>query len=203
MADVLERNNVSGAVISAVCGGGDAGLVGQASGFAKRTSLAISSCHRLALTTPIPSLPSLSTLSHTLANDRRVPLISFTGSTKTGKQVAMDVQARFGKSLLELGGNNALTILEDADLDMACRSVLFAAVGTAGQRCTSVRRLVRLTRQQKGGSEEREIERAEKQQKRSIKLAIARPCSFPIIYSWSRRVSTMKLLRDLSRPTSR
>ena len=71
-----------------------------------------------------------------------MPLVSFTGSTKTGKAVAMDVQARFGKSLLELGGNNALTILEDADLDMACRSVLFAAVGTAGQRCTSVRRLV-------------------------------------------------------------
>ena len=153
MADVLERNNVSGAVISAVCGGGDAGFVGQTSlkGRHRRSDL------RLARPlTPIPAC--FPPLSHTLANDRRVPLISFTGSTKTGKQVAMDVQARFGKSLLELGGNNALTILEDADLDMACRSVLFAAVGTAGQRCTSVRRLVRFARRKKEG-ERRERER--------------------------------------------
>ncbi len=77
-----------------------------------------------------------------LAADERVKLLSFTGSTATGREVALQVQQRFGKVLLELGGNNALTIMEDADLDMALRSVLFAAVGTAGQRCTTLRRLL-------------------------------------------------------------
>jgi aldehyde dehydrogenase family 7 protein A1 len=77
-----------------------------------------------------------------LAEDKRVPLVSFTGSTRAGHAVGNTVQNRFGKVLLELGGNNALTIMEDADLDMAVRSVLFAAVGTAGQRCTTLRRLL-------------------------------------------------------------
>ena len=71
-----------------------------------------------------------------------VDLMSFTGSTAVGKQVASVVQNRFGKVLLELGGNNALIVLEDADMDLAVRSVLFAAVGTAGQRCTTTRRLI-------------------------------------------------------------
>ncbi|CAH7020884.1 Aldh7a1 [Phodopus roborovskii] len=77
-----------------------------------------------------------------MAKDTRVNLLSFTGSTQVGKQVALMVQERFGRSLLELGGNNAIIAFEDADLSLVLPSALFAAVGTAGQRCTSVRRLV-------------------------------------------------------------
>ena len=74
--------------------------------------------------------------------DKRVPLISATGSTRVGKKVGAIVGERLGRSLLELGGNNAIIITENADLDMALRAVLFGAVGTAGQRCTSTRRLI-------------------------------------------------------------
>lgn len=74
--------------------------------------------------------------------DKRVPLISATGSTRVGKRVGAIVGERLGRSLLELGGNNAIIISEHADLDMALRAVLFGAVGTAGQRCTSTRRLI-------------------------------------------------------------
>jgi aldehyde dehydrogenase (NAD+) len=74
--------------------------------------------------------------------DHRVPLISATGSTRVGKRVGKIVGERLGRSLLELGGNNAIIISEHADLDMALRAVLFGAVGTAGQRCTSTRRLI-------------------------------------------------------------
>ncbi len=74
--------------------------------------------------------------------DHRVPLISATGSTKMGKRVGRIVGERLGRSLLELGGNNAIIISQHADLDMAIRAVLFGAVGTAGQRCTSTRRLI-------------------------------------------------------------
>jgi len=77
-----------------------------------------------------------------ISEDKRIPLVSFTGSTHVGKQVALTVQQRFGKSILELGGNNAILILDDADLDLAIPAVFFAAVGTAGQRCTTARRLV-------------------------------------------------------------
>ncbi|GAC1303717.1 MAG: aldehyde dehydrogenase family protein [Mucilaginibacter sp.] len=77
-----------------------------------------------------------------MANDVRVPLISATGSTRMGKAVGTAVAARLGKSLLELGGNNAIIVTENADLDMALVGALFGAVGTAGQRCTSTRRLI-------------------------------------------------------------
>jgi len=77
-----------------------------------------------------------------LAEDPRIKLVSFTGSTAVGKQVALTVQERFGKHLLELGGNNALIVNDDADLEMVVRSAVFACVGTAGQRCTTLRRLV-------------------------------------------------------------
>uniref|UniRef100_A0A8C2UMZ5 aldehyde dehydrogenase (NAD(+)) n=1 Tax=Chinchilla lanigera TaxID=34839 RepID=A0A8C2UMZ5_CHILA len=77
-----------------------------------------------------------------MAKDERVNLLSFTGSTQVGKQVALMVQERFGKCLLELGGNNAIIAFEDADLNLVVPSALFAAVGTAGQRCTTARRLV-------------------------------------------------------------
>lgn len=77
-----------------------------------------------------------------LARDARLPLISATGSCAMGRKVGQVVAARMGRTLLELGGNNAITILDDADLDLATRAVLFGAVGTAGQRCTTTRRLL-------------------------------------------------------------
>jgi aldehyde dehydrogenase (NAD+) len=76
-----------------------------------------------------------------IAADRRFPLVSATGSCVMGRAVGQVVSERLGRSLLELGGNNAIIILKDADLGMAIRSVLFGAVGTAGQRCTSTRRV--------------------------------------------------------------
>jgi aldehyde dehydrogenase (NAD+) len=76
-----------------------------------------------------------------LIADRRVPLISATGSTRMGRHVAQVVAARLGRSLLELGGNNGVIVMDDADPDLVVRAVLFGAVGTAGQRCTTIRRL--------------------------------------------------------------
>ena len=77
-----------------------------------------------------------------MAKDRRIDLLSFTGSTEVGRQVGATVQSRFGRHVLELGGNNALIVNEDADLEMALRSMLFSCVGTAGQRCTTTRRVM-------------------------------------------------------------
>lgn len=77
-----------------------------------------------------------------MANDIRIPLVSATGSTRMGKAVGTAVASRLGRSLLELGGNNAIIISKDADLDIAILGSLFGAVGTAGQRCTSTRRLI-------------------------------------------------------------
>jgi aldehyde dehydrogenase (NAD+) len=77
-----------------------------------------------------------------MANDARVPLVSATGSTRMGKAVGAAVGARLGRALLELGGNNAIIISENADLDMSLVGAVFGAVGTAGQRCTSTRRLI-------------------------------------------------------------
>lgn len=77
-----------------------------------------------------------------LAHDPRVSLVSATGSTRMGKAVAQAVAARLGRSLLELGGNNAIIVSEHADLDLAIPAIVFGAVGTAGQRCTSTRRLI-------------------------------------------------------------
>jgi L-aminoadipate-semialdehyde dehydrogenase len=77
-----------------------------------------------------------------LADDPRLPLVSATGSTEMGKAIAPRIAARLGRSLLELGGNNAAIVAPSADLDLVVRGVLFAAVGTAGQRCTSLRRLI-------------------------------------------------------------
>ena len=77
-----------------------------------------------------------------LVDDARVRLVSATGSTRMGRAVAPRVAARFGRSLLELGGNNAMIVTPSADLDLAVRAILFSAVGTCGQRCTSLRRLI-------------------------------------------------------------
>ncbi|TVR48482.1 MAG: aldehyde dehydrogenase family protein, partial [Rhodobacteraceae bacterium] len=81
-------------------------------------------------------------LGDALVTDPRVPLVSATGSTRMGRIVAPKVAERFGRSILELGGNNAMIVAPSADLDMAVRAIVFSAVGTAGQRCTSLRRLI-------------------------------------------------------------
>lgn len=77
-----------------------------------------------------------------IAKDRRIPVVSFTGSTAVGRKVGTTVADRLGRSILEMGGNNAVIVLEDANQDLALRACLFAAVGTAGQRCTTLRRLI-------------------------------------------------------------
>jgi len=83
-----------------------------------------------------------SVVGERMLNDKRVQLISFTGSTKMGRHVSEVVSERFGKTILELGGNNAIVIDETADMDMVIPAVAFGAVGTAGQRCTSTRRII-------------------------------------------------------------
>src|SRR5213596_1585744 len=77
-----------------------------------------------------------------LATDRRIPLVSATGSTRMGFDVAKEVHGRLGRTVMELGGNNALIVAPTADLDMATQSIFLGAVGTAGQRCTSTRRVM-------------------------------------------------------------
>ncbi|MBZ0275978.1 MAG: aldehyde dehydrogenase family protein [Anaerolineae bacterium] len=81
-------------------------------------------------------------LGQLMSSDHRLPLVSFTGSIRTGRKVAETVARRLGRTILELGGNNAIIVTEDANLDMAVRAILFGAVGTAGQRCTSTRRII-------------------------------------------------------------
>ncbi|NLL29415.1 MAG: aldehyde dehydrogenase family protein [Bacteroidales bacterium] len=83
-----------------------------------------------------------SVLGDNFVADKRIPLFSITGSTRVGKRAGEIIGARLGKSILELGGNNAVIISESADLDMAVSSTVFGAVGTCGQRCTSTRRLI-------------------------------------------------------------
>lgn len=81
-------------------------------------------------------------IGESMSHDLRIPLISATGSVRMGKKVGAAVGARLGKSILELGGNNAIIISEESDLDMALQATVFGAVGTCGQRCTSTRRLI-------------------------------------------------------------
>jgi aldehyde dehydrogenase (NAD+) len=80
-------------------------------------------------------------IGEALVNDGRIPLVSFTGSTEVGRRVSETVARRLGRTILELGGNNGLIVMDDANLDLALRAVVFGAVGTAGQRCTTTRRL--------------------------------------------------------------
>src|SRR4029077_1455547 len=81
-------------------------------------------------------------IGEALARDPRVPLLSATGRCRMGRSVAPVVAQRLGRCLLELGGNNAMIVAPSADLRLATRAILFSAVGTAGQRCTSLRRLI-------------------------------------------------------------
>lgn len=82
------------------------------------------------------------TVGEWITNDPRLRLISFTGSTAVGRNISQAVSKRFGRCILELGGNNAIVVLADADLDLAIRATVFAAIGTTGQRCTSARRVL-------------------------------------------------------------
>ena len=83
-----------------------------------------------------------STVGEMMLNDKRIPLVSVTGSTAVGRHAAEVVSKRFGRTILELGGNNAIILTPDADLKMAIPAIVFGAVGTAGQRCTTTRRLI-------------------------------------------------------------
>ena len=133
------------AMIAAICGNT---VIWKPSELSPLVSIAMTNiASRVASLNGFPGLFTLVTskdaeLGKLLANDTRIPLVSATGSCKMGKSVGQAVAARFGRSLLELGGNNAVIVLEDADLDLASRAVVFGAVGTAGQRCTSTRRLL-------------------------------------------------------------
>ncbi len=82
------------------------------------------------------------TIGEKLIHDCRLPMISMTGSTRMGRRIAEVVAKRLGSTILELGGNNAIIVMEDAKLDLAVRAILFGAVGTAGQRCTTTRRII-------------------------------------------------------------
>ena len=82
------------------------------------------------------------TIGNRLVNDRRVKLISFTGSTSVGRKVGIETAGRFGKSILELGGNNCAVVTQNADINIAVKGVAFGAMATAGQRCTSTRRVL-------------------------------------------------------------
>jgi aldehyde dehydrogenase (NAD+) len=112
------------------------------------TALAVQHiCNRVMETNGLPPIFQMfidagTELAGRFVEDRRVSLVSFTGSTAVGRQVGKRVAARLGKSLLELGGNNAIIVDETANLDLAIPSIVFGAVGTAGQRCTTTRRVL-------------------------------------------------------------
>jgi aldehyde dehydrogenase (NAD+) len=118
----------------------------------EKTPLTAIACHQILLETlkEFPHYPTTisnvvigtSEVGQRLAASRLLPLISATGSTPMGESVAKTVAERLGRSLLELGGNNAMILTPTADLDLATRAIVFAAAGTAGQRCTSLRRLI-------------------------------------------------------------
>ena len=133
------------AIIGSVCGNT---IVWKPSELTPLISIALTKiCHRVTTRYGIPGVFSLLTgdgasIGKRMAEDKRLPLISATGSCRMGREVAQTVSKRLGKTILELGGNNALIVLEDADLDLAIPAIVFGAVGTAGQRCTSTRRVL-------------------------------------------------------------
>ncbi|MBM3264399.1 MAG: aldehyde dehydrogenase family protein [candidate division Zixibacteria bacterium] len=133
------------AAIAAVCGDT---MIWKPSGLTPLTAIAVQHlCNRIMADHGISGVFNLligrgSDIGNRMLEDGRLPLISFTGSSGVGRRVAERVAARLGRSLLELGGNNAIVVTENADLDLAVRAILFGAVGTAGQRCTSTRRII-------------------------------------------------------------
>jgi aldehyde dehydrogenase (NAD+) len=133
------------AFLGAVCGNA---CVWKPSPKTPLTALAVQHlCNRVMEANQLPAIFQLfidagTTLATRFVDDRRVALVSFTGSTEVGRKVGEHVAARLGKSLLELGGNNAVIVDESANLDLAVPAIVFGAVGTAGQRCTSTRRVL-------------------------------------------------------------
>jgi aldehyde dehydrogenase (NAD+) len=133
------------ALLGAICGNA---CVWKPSPKTPLTALAVQRiCNRVMEAAGLPAVfqvfvDSGAALATRMVEDPRVALISFTGSTPVGRQVGERVAARLGKSLLELGGNNAVIVDETANLDLAVPSIVFGAVGTAGQRCTSTRRVI-------------------------------------------------------------
>ncbi len=133
------------AFLAAICGNA---TVWKPSHKTPLTALAVQQlCNRVIEANHLPPIFQLfidagTGLAARFVDDRRVALISFTGSTEVGRKVGERVAARLGKSLLELGGNNAIIVDETANLDLAVPAIVFGAVGTAGQRCTSTRRVL-------------------------------------------------------------
>ena len=132
------------AMLAAICGDT---TIWKPSSKTPLTAVAVQHiCNAVMKARDLPSIFSLvigrgSAVGELMINDKRLPLISATGSTRMGRHIGVACAQRFGRSLLELGGNNAVIVDESADLEMAFSGVLFGAVGTAGQRCTSTRRL--------------------------------------------------------------
>src|SRR6185369_17068063 len=133
------------AAIAAVCGDT---IIWKPSSETPLTAVAVQHiCDRVMATNGLEGVFSLclgeaDPIGNAMTADKRLPLISATGSCAMGRHVAVAVSQRLGRSLLELGGNNGIILTESANLDLALRAVLFAAVGTAGQRCTTLRRLI-------------------------------------------------------------
>ncbi|MBM3811665.1 MAG: aldehyde dehydrogenase family protein [Acidimicrobiia bacterium] len=133
------------ALIAAVCGDT---VIWKPSPLTPLTAVAVQKiCERVMAAHECPwvfetLIGDVEVVGEPMLSDRRLPLISATGSCRMGRHVAQKVAARLGRTLLELGGNNAVIVMGDADLDLALRAILFGAVGTAGQRCTSIRRLL-------------------------------------------------------------
>jgi L-aminoadipate-semialdehyde dehydrogenase len=133
------------AALAAVCGDT---MIWKPSSHAPLTAIAVQHiCNKIMREMGCPAVFNLcighgNGIGQAMAADRRLPLISATGSCAMGRSVGKTVAERLGRALLELGGNNAIILTESADLDLALRAVTFAAVGTAGQRCTTLRRLI-------------------------------------------------------------
>jgi aldehyde dehydrogenase (NAD+) len=132
------------AMVAAICGDS---MIWKPSHQAPLTAIAVTRiAHRVLEANGAPPIFNLvmggrSGVGERMVADRRLPLISATGSVRMGREVGKVLADRLGRALLELGGNNGILVMDDADLDLALRAVLFAAVGTAGQRCTTTRRL--------------------------------------------------------------
>ena len=133
------------AFIAAICGNT---TIWKPSSLTPLCAIAVQKiCNEVLALRDAPNIFSLvigsgSAVGEKMINDRSIPLISFTGSTSMGRHVSQVVAKRFGKSILELGGNNCIVVDETADMDIVVPAIVFGAVGTAGQRCTSTRRVI-------------------------------------------------------------
>jgi aldehyde dehydrogenase (NAD+) len=131
--------------IAAVCGDT---MVWKPSSKTPLTAIAVQHiCNRIMKNNGLEGIFNLTigsgrTIGEKLINDTRIPLVSATGSTRMGRRIAEATAKRLGRSILELGGNNAIVVMEDANLDLVIPAILFGAVGTAGQRCTTTRRII-------------------------------------------------------------